>query len=223
MKGPVLLFDLDGTLSDPSPGIVRCIVHTLTHFGRDVPPVAELQRLIGPPLHETFAQLVPERAREAVTTFRDRYGVTGLFENNVYDGIEDALASLSEITGSMYVATSKPAEYAVRTIEHFNLQRFFRGVYGSEFTGERADKSELLQHLVAEERLVPGNAIMIGDRRHDVVAARANGMRSIGVTWGFGTVEELRDAGADLLVDAPAELAGVVGRMPWAAGRGSSR
>lgn len=206
MKGPVLLFDLDGTLSDPSPGIVRCIVHTLTHFGRDVPPVAQLQRLIGPPLHETFAQLVPDRAREAVTTFRDRYGVTGLFENNVYDGIENALAALSEISDAMYVATSKPAEYAVRTIEHFNLQRFFRAVYGSEMSGERADKTELLQHLVAKERIVPGNAIMIGDRRHDVVAARANGMRSIGVTWGFGSVEELREAGADLLVDSPGDL-----------------
>jgi phosphoglycolate phosphatase len=206
MKGPVLLFDLDGTLSDPSPGIVRCIIHTLTHFGRDVPPVPELQRLIGPPLHETFAQLVPDFAREAVTTFRDRYGVTGLFENDLYEGMIDALEELSEIAEAMYVATSKPADYAKRTIEHFELQRFFRAVYGSEMTGERADKRELLEHLIAEERLVPGNVIMIGDRKHDIAAARAHGMRSIGVTWGFGSIDELREAGADQLVDSPRDL-----------------
>ena len=206
MKRPVLLFDLDGTLSDPSAGILRCIVHTLNTFDRDVPPLEELHRLIGPPLHETFALLVPDRPGEAVTTFRERYGATGLFENQLYGGMEEALQSLAGITEAMFVATSKPAEYAVRTIEHFQLQNFFRGVYGSEMTGERADKTELLAHLLAEEALDPDSVTMIGDRKHDILAARAHGVRSIGVTWGFGSVDELRDAGADVLCDAPAEL-----------------
>ena len=206
MKRPVLLFDLDGTLSDPSAGILRCIVHTLNTFDRDVPPLEELHRLIGPPLHETFALLGPDRAGEAVTTFRERYGATGLFENQLYGGMEEALQSLAGITEAMFVATSKPAEYAVRTIEHFQLQNFFRGVYGSEMTGERADKTELLAHLLAEEALDRDSVTMIGDRKHDILAARAHGVRSIGVTWGFGSVDELRDAGADVLCDAPAEL-----------------
>ena len=206
MKGPVLLFDLDGTLTDSREGITRCIAHALARYGREVPPLAELERYIGPPLHRTFEALVPEAAQEALAAFRERYGTVGLFEKQVYPGVVDALAALQDVTQSMFVATSKPLPYAKRIIEHFELQHFFRAVYGCEMDGVRADKTELLAHMVSEEGFEPSSAVMIGDRSHDIVAARANGMRSVGVTWGFGSADELTQAGADVICDAPNEL-----------------
>jgi phosphoglycolate phosphatase len=211
MKGPVLLFDLDGTLTDSREGITRCIAHALAAHGRVAPPLAELERYIGPPLHRTFEALVPEAAKEALAAFRERYGTVGLFEKQVYPGIEEALGTLTAISDSMFVATSKPAAYAKRIVEHFDLQRFFRGVYGCEMDGVRADKAELLAYMVTEEGFAPADAVMIGDRSHDIVAARANGMRSIGVTWGFGSHEELTEAGADVVIDAPGALVKAVG------------
>lgn len=198
LKRPTLIFDLDGTLTDPREGITRCIRHALEHLGIDHPESHDLERWIGPPLFETFTAIVgSERAPAALDAFRNWYSDVGLYENRVYDGIPPALAALRRDGHTLLVATSKPHLYAVRILEHFDLHRFFDGVYGSELSGERADKTELLTHLLREEQLDPKDAVMIGDRKHDVVAAKAVGMRSVGVAWGFGSKEELANAGAD--------------------------
>jgi phosphoglycolate phosphatase len=201
-----LVFDLDGTLTDPSEGITRCIRHALGRIGAACPPESDLARYIGPPLPEIFATILGEGdgARLATAAFRERYGTVGLFENRPYDGVADALAVLQSRGHRLFVGTSKPWQFAERILERFGLDRFFTRVYGCELTGERADKAELLAHLLQTEQL--DGAVMIGDRKYDVAAARANGMRSIGVTWGFGSVDELREAGADAICDTPADL-----------------
>jgi len=208
MNQPILVFDLDGTLMNSREGILRCIAHALRTLGRDVPDEADLERLIGAPLRQMFVTLLGsgDMADSAVGVFRERYGSEGLYECCLYPGIAEALEVLERESAAMFVATSKPRHYAEQVLAHFGLTRFFRRIYGSEFTGERADKSELLEHLIREETLTPSDVVMIGDRQHDVAAALANGTESIGVLWGYGSAEELRDAGAAHLCVSPAEL-----------------
>lgn len=202
---PTLIFDLDGTLIDSREGIVRCMRVVLAQSGAREHSDAELEALIGPPLADIFAALLgDEAAPRAVRAYRECYGVAGLFEGRLYDGIEDALRVLQQRAPALLLATSKPQAYAVRILEHFALSRYFRGVYGCELTGERADKTELLAYLLEQESLP--DAVMIGDRKHDVVAARALGLHSVGVTWGFGSAEELSIAGAHTICASVAEL-----------------
>ncbi|HEX8170036.1 MAG TPA: HAD hydrolase-like protein [Thermoanaerobaculia bacterium] len=203
-----LVFDLDGTLTDPRRGITRCLAAALTAAGATVPPHNELLQFIGPPLLQVFLTLLgdPARASVAVTQFRECYGSGGLLENEPCPGIVPALQQLATMAPSLYVATSKPHVYATRILEHFNLAPLFRGVYGCELDGTRSDKSELLAHLLEREGLRGESIVMIGDRRHDIIAARANGAVSVGVTWGFGSAAELQEAGADAVVDTPDEL-----------------
>lgn len=173
-----------------------------------IPPAAELERWIGPPLRDVFVSIVgDEHAVRAVEVFRERMGTVGIFENVLYHGIAETLEVLETKTDAMYIATSKPRVYAERIADHFGIRRFFRGIYGAELTGERAKKGELLDHLLAEEGLTPSkNIAMIGDRKYDVLAAHAHGLRSIGVTWGYGTADELREAGADRICASIPEL-----------------
>lgn len=203
----VLIFDLDGTLTDSREGITRCIAHALRNLEAPVPETAELERWIGVPLHDAFAEALGsrERAAEAVACFRERYSTVGLFENAVYPGIVDALRALQERSATMFVATNKPQEYAERILDHFELTPFFRRVYGAGLRGE--DKAVLVAELLEREAVRPGEAFMIGDRKHDVLAARANGVATIGVAWGFGSLDELRDAGADTICMSVADLA----------------
>lgn len=208
MNRPILIFDLDGTLSDPREGIVRCMRHALEDVQADVPPASALEGWIGPPLHEAFATFLGdhEKALRAVAAYREEYGKTGLYENRLYDDIEGALETLHHLSPAMFVATSKPTVFAIRSLEHVGLLRYFRAVYGSELSGERANKVELLRHLMDAEQLRPEELVMIGDRMHDVAAARAHGIRSVGVTWGFGSDAELRDAGADNICSSVSDL-----------------
>ena len=209
MARPALIFDLDGTLADPRAGITRCIRHALETLAVAIPPDAELERLIGPPLLDGFASILGDAARatEAVIAYRECYdGGGGLYESELYPGIEDAIAAMNGMAPAMFVATSKPRVFAERILDRLQLRAYFRAVYGCELSGERADKTELLSYLLKEEQLGGGSAVMIGDRMYDVVAARAHGLRSVGVTWGFGSVEELRDARADALCSSVAEL-----------------
>lgn len=203
MITPILIFDLDGTLTDPSAGILACLRHALTEIGAEIPSSEILHQCIGPPLRDALLSILGDdaTAARALALFRERYGRTGLFENQPYPGIERALAVLSE-SARMFVATSKPQEFADRIIDHFELRRFFAAIYGCGMDGELADKAELIRHILDREQVSASSAIMIGDRRHDIHAARANGIRSIGVTWGFGSPEELREAGADAICTA---------------------
>ena len=204
---PALLLDLDGTLTDPREGILRCIQHALQRLARPCPPEEMLAACIGPPLRRTFGTLLatsePDAIEQAMTLNRERFAEVGLFENTVYDGIPGALDDPGRLGHRMFVATSKAAVFAERIVRHFGLARHLAGIYGPSLEGRFEDKAELLAHLLAVERLNRDDAVMLGDRDIDVTAARANGVRSIGVLWGYGSREELLGAGADVLCTPP--------------------
>ena len=207
----VLLFDLDGTLTDPRPGIVRCTRYALDKLGAPCPPDDMVASFIGPSLRGTFATLLGTSdaalVEQAVTLYREQYGVSGLFENDVYDGIVPLLDHVRLTASASFVATLKPKAYAERIVRHFGFDRYFGGVYGAEMDGKFGEhKAELLAHLFASERIAPEHAVMIGDRAGDIIAARAHGVRSIGVLWGYGSEAELVDAGADVLCASPRDL-----------------
>ncbi|MGZ3650100.1 MAG: HAD-IA family hydrolase [Bdellovibrionota bacterium] len=200
-----LLWDLDGTLTDPQDGIIRCIQFALEQCGLPVPAHEELLWTIGPPLHESFAKLAPETDPAAlVAKYRERFGPTGLFENSVFWGIPDLLSKLGGFRH--FLATSKPHVFASQILDHFKLTPHFTRIYGSELDGTRSDKGELIAYLLAQEALTPANALMIGDRRHDIAGAKKNGLAALGVLWGYGSREELQGAGANLLFETPVEL-----------------
>lgn len=205
-----VLFDLDGTLTDPRPGLVGAIQYALRRLGRPVPPEESLLWCIGPPLHSSFAVLLETEEEsllaQAIAFYRERYSTTGLYENQVYAGIPEALAALRAASVTLFVATSKPHVFARRIIEHFGLGSHFRHVYGSEFDGRHMDKRDLLRYILEEEGFAPGSALMVGDRGADMVGARVNGLWAGGVTYGYGSEEELRSAGAQVLFSAPADI-----------------
>src|SRR5262245_27450345 len=234
----VLLFDLDGTLTDPRPGIVRCLKHALDTLRAPCPSNDVLASFIGPPLRQTFGTLLETSDRDlierAVALYRDEYGETGLFENRVYDGVIQTLDDCLEarlgsrgpspatarsahharaLASAAFVATLKPKLYADRIVQRLELEPYFAGVYGTELEGRFDDKADLIAHLLATEKVQPERAVMIGDRSGDVVGARANRVRSIGVLWGYGSRSELESAGADGLCGSPAELAACLGRL----------
>ena len=204
----LVLFDLDGTLTDPKPGITGSIQYALERMGEPVPHADELEWTIGPPLRLNFVRLVgEERADEGVRLYRERFGESGLFENRLIDGIPALLQSLTAQGHRLVVATSKPHVFASRIVTHFNLDPYFSYVYGSELDGTRVDKRDLLRHIRATENLHPDRAVMIGDREHDVHGGKAIDIPTIGVRWGYGSDEELQQAGAYALVDNPHEIA----------------
>lgn len=208
-----LLFDLDGTLTDPYQGITRCISHALLALGRLVPPRVNLRWCIGPPLKNSFAKLLAsdddKLADAALAIYRERFGSVGLYENEVYEGIPEALKALQEMGHTLYVATSKPTVYAKQIIEHFSLQQYFRAIHGSELDGTRSDKSNLISHILQSEAVASSETLMVGDREHDMIGARANGVCGVGVLWGYGTQEELEASGAHTCISHPKELKAV--------------
>jgi phosphoglycolate phosphatase len=211
-----VLFDLDGTLTNPAVGIVRCWQHALDTLGV-THDEAVLRSLIGPPLHHGFAQLLktddPAAIERGVGLYRERFSTVGLFENELFPEIPTLLEALRARGSRLYVATSKPTVYSERIIEHFGLAPYFDKVYGSELSGERADKRHLLRYIVEQEHLDVTTTTMVGDRLHDVNGAKVCNMRSVGVLWGFGSREELELAGADEVVETIFALAHVLLRQ----------
>jgi phosphoglycolate phosphatase len=208
-----LLFDLDGTVTDPKEGITRCIAHALEKMGVKAPPLGELTFAIGPPLRPSLARLIGSNDRDdvevALAAYRERFAAVGLFENAVYEGIPAALAELRRRGHALYLATSKPRVYAERILAHFDLTSCFSGIYGCELDGRMEGKDEIIGHILAAHQIKSDDAVMIGDRSHDVLGARANHVAALGVTWGYGTRDELTQAGALALCDKPAELPGL--------------
>jgi phosphoglycolate phosphatase len=196
-----LFFDLDGTLTDPKPGIAGSIQYALEKLDRPVPSQDELAWCIGPPLRASFVALLggEELADRAVALYRERFGEVGLFENSLYPDIPAVLAALARSPRRLFVATSKPHVFASRIIEHFGLAGYFEHIFGSELDGSRVDKADLLAYALTQSGVDPSQALMIGDRSHDVAGARANGIDAVGVTYGYGTEAELIEAGAILL------------------------
>lgn len=209
-KAMTLFFDLDGTLSDPSDGITRCIQYALERLGRPYSPKAELVHFIGPPLRWTFPRLLGSEDKDlidaAVGYYRHRYGDVGLFENEVYPGVPELLARLQGEGHRLYVVTSKPTVYSDRIVEHFGFDRFFLKVYGPQLDGRFDEKSELIEHILRELSLDPARTIMIGDRARDVESGRAHDTRTIGVTYGFGSEAEIAAAAPDEICRNPGEI-----------------
>ena len=205
-----LLLDLDGTLTDSRPGITRSIEHALTRLGLPVPAEAEMVQLIGPPLKQTFEQLLPDPTEvnvdEAIRLFRERFTDIGIFENSVYSGIPESLEKLLSDGCHLFLATSKPQIFARRILKHFNLDHFFEGIYGSEMDGTRQDKTGLIEYLLETENLKNKEAVMIGDRSHDILGGIANNLQTIGVLWGYGSKLELESAGVHSLAAHPDDL-----------------
>ena len=204
-----LLFDLDGTLTDSRPGIISSMRHALGVLGLPVPEEHALLRFIGPPTHDAFRELLsssdPALNARAIGIYRERYAKLGLFENSVYPGVAEGLSALGQAGAKLYVCTSKPEVFANQIIDHFELRRHFEHVYGSELNGERSNKGDLIAHVLNQEGLT-NEAWMIGDRLHDIRGAKLNALRSAGVLWGYGSREELAEAGADALFSSMPEL-----------------
>ena len=200
-----IFFDLDGTLTDPKPGITRSIQYALDRLGQPtIPTEDELTWCIGPPLRASFVKLLGEASADlAVSLYRERFSDIGLYENAVYAGVEDVLTALRQSGHRLFVATSKAHVFADRIIDHFDLRRHFERVFGAELDGTRADKSDLLAYALKTTSVDPSRAVMIGDRSHDMIGARNNGIKGIGVLYGYGSAQELTAAGASHLCATP--------------------
>ena len=205
-----IYFHLDGTLTAPYAGITKCILYALDELGVPHPDEDYLYACIGPPLWDTFPELVGDAlTRKAVDLYRERFVEVGWKENLPYDGVIDALEAIASQGHTMFVATAKPHMHAARIIEYFGMGEFFHNVYGSELDGTRATKTDLLRFAIDRN---PGASerIMIGDRKHDLIGAVANEMTPIGAAWGYGSIGELTAAGAVAIASMPADLPGLL-------------
>lgn len=205
-----ILFDLDGTLTDPKEGLIRSLQHALRQMEYPIPAGESLEWCIGPPLQETFPVLLDstdsELVKRAITVFRERFSTVGKFENQVYPEAPGMLLQLRQLGYRVFLATTKPVIYARDILEHFDLLEYFDGVYGSELDGRFSDKRELIGLILGQEAISPQCAMMIGDRDRDIEGAKHNGVKAGGVTYGYGSIEELTTAGADVLFHSPMEI-----------------
>jgi phosphoglycolate phosphatase len=206
-----LLFDLDGTLTDPREGILRSFRHAFERLQVPAPTDEALLKFIGPPLQDSLRTVLgPQNAYllpDAVALYRERFRNQGMFENTVYPGIPAALHTLASVGFQLLVVTSKPTSFARSILHHFQLAECFAAIHGSELSGERSDKSELLAHVLRSHDIRPELALMIGDRSYDVIAAKQNNVGAVGVLWGYGARDELASAGADRLFSTVREMA----------------
>ena len=213
-----LLFDLDGALTDPFPGITQCIQHALSSLGQPSPSAESLRWCIGPPLKSSLVTLLGPHyehlADEALVKYRERFSSVGLFENRVYPDIERTLDELTKCGYRLSVATSKPTVFAERIIQHFGLGSYFHTVDGSELDGTRSDKALLIAHILKRDAIDPNRVVMIGDREHDMLGARHNGVAGLGVLWGYGTREELEAASAYACAVSPSDLVNLINKKP---------
>lgn len=198
----VILFDLDGTLTDPKVGITKSVAYALAQDGIEVSDLNDLCTFIGPPLKISFMQEYgydEDKAQDAIQQYRVYFERKGMLENEVYPGIEEILKELREQGKLMLVATSKPWVYAKQILQHFHLDSYFLDICGSELDGTRSRKDEVIAHALASHGLKAKDCVMVGDRMHDIAGAKANRMRAVGVLYGYGSLSELGDAGADYI------------------------
>lgn len=204
-----ILFDLDGTLTNSKEGITKSVKYALNKFNIPVTDLNSLEKFIGPPLKDSFMEYYnfdENKAEEAVKYYREYFSKNGLFENEVYADIETMLLSLKEAGLHLIVATSKPTVFSKKILNHFNLTRFFDAIVGSTLDGSRSNKSDVIKFALEENKIDPSKALMVGDREHDIIGAAKNNIASMGVTYGFGSHDELEKAGAKYIVDTVNEL-----------------
>jgi len=200
-----ILFDLDGTLSDPKEGIINSIHFSLRFFGIEIENKASLLPFIGPPLRETFKKHFGFNKKDtetAVEKFREYYSGKGIFQNALYKGVDTLLENLKNKGKTLIVSTSKPTVYTNRILKHFNIDRYFHFVSGSELDGTRDQKCEVIRYAIENMGINDvKRAVMIGDRKHDIIGAKENGMESIGVLYGYGDLQELQNAKATFIAE----------------------
>ena len=202
-----ILFDLDGTLTDSGEGIINCAILALEHFGCPIPSREAMRVFVGPPLHESFIRHgVPEdKAEEAVAIYRSRYIPIGKFENTPYPGIRELLQTLKDHGHKLYVATSKPEAMSIEILEHFDLAQYFTKICGATMDASRSTKDAVIAYLL-ETTGEAGNMIMVGDTKFDILGAAVHKIPAIGVSWGYGTVEDMVASGAAAIAYSTQEL-----------------
>ena len=211
-----ILFDLDGTLTNPGIGITNSVAFALKKYGIEAESREELYKFIGPPLVDSFKEFYgfsDEKANEAVAFYREYFSEKGLFENEVYSGIESLLQSLKKDRKRLIVATSKPEQFAVKILEHFRLSEYFDFIAGATMDGTRSKKADVILHALKSCNItVLSSAVMVGDREHDIIGANKTGLHSIGVLYGYGGLEELKNAGATYIAATTDEIYKIISR-----------
>ncbi|WP_046173598.1 HAD family hydrolase [Domibacillus indicus] len=206
----VILFDLDGTLSDPKAGITKSVQYALQKMNIVEPDIDKLECFIGPPLHVSFAEYYnfdEENTQKAIALFRERFKEKGMFENVLYPNIALLLKSLKEQQFTLVVATSKPTVFAEQILKYFNIDQYFEHIVGSNLDGTRASKTEIIQYILDKyKEHTLDDFVMIGDRKHDIIGANNIGIHSIGVTYGYGSFEELNDSNPAHIVRSVSQL-----------------
>lgn len=211
-----ILFDLDGTLTDPKEGITKCVEHALNKFGIEVDHPDVLIPYIGPPLYDSFIEIqsfTAENALKAVEFYRERYRSVGMYENSVIHGIPRLLEELQLGGYELYVATSKPTVFAEEILQHYGLDGYFKHVAGSNLDGTRSRKKEVIRYVLDQNTIAAEQALMIGDREHDIIGAKGCGVASLGVTFGYGSEEELLAAGADYIAHQVEEISEIISHI----------
>ncbi len=210
MNYKYILFDLDGTLTDPKLGITKSVAYALKSYGIEVEDLDSLLKFIGPPLKDSFVKYYgfsEEQGVEAVERYREYFKPYGIYENKVYDGVENMLAELVKCGKKVILATSKPTIFANVILEHFDLKRYFTCVVGSELDGSRVKKGDVVAEALRQAGVTDKSAaVMVGDREHDIFGAKENEIDSVGVLYGYGDRAELETAGAGYLVESVEEL-----------------
>lgn len=212
-KYKVILFDLDGTLSDPKEGITKSVQYALQQMGFEEPELDDLESFIGPPLQVTFGEygFDEENCKKAINLYRERFKAKGMFENKLYSNIPSLLKSLKELQYKLVVATSKPTVFSIQILKHFNIDHYFELVVGSNLDGTRTSKTEIIQYILDRyNKHKLDDFIMIGDRKHDIIGANNTGIESIGVTYGYGSFEELSNVNPTYIVNSVMELKNVL-------------
>lgn len=212
-----ILFDLDGTLTDPMVGITKSVQYALRYYGIEETDLKKLCPFIGPPLKDSFMEYYgfsEEKAAEAIGVYREYFSETGLYENMEYSGIRDMLAGLKAAGKNLYVATSKPELFAKQILEYFRLTEYFDFIGGADMGETRVKKGDVIRYVLEENQITDlDQAVMVGDRKHDIIGAEENGLESIGVLYGYGSREELETAGTDWIVDTVEALGRLLGNQ----------
>ena len=204
-----IFFDLDGTLTDSGPGITRSVAYALNKWNIKVGDYSVLNTFVGPPLAESFAKyynFTPEQCQKSIEYYREYYVEKGMFENSVYPGIRELAAYLKDAGRKLVVATSKPEAFAVQIMEHFGLAQYFDRIAGASMDENRVEKADVLRYAIEAGSYDRSGAVMVGDRENDVRGARENGLPCIGVLYGYGSREELTEAGAARIAATVEEL-----------------
>jgi len=201
-----ILIDLDGTLTDPKVGITTSARYGLEKVGHPISEDTNIDWIIGPPLKASLAKILnvdadDTLAEQALMAYRERFAVTGLYENHVFEGVAETLAELKRRGYRLFLATAKPTVYAKQILEHFNLVQYFTEIYGSELNGDRTNKGELIQYILEQQGMQADQCIMVGDREHDIFGARHNGIESIAVKYGYGSEIELQQAQPKYMIE----------------------